>query len=226
MTRVHDMGGRFGYGAVLPEPDETVFEEAWHSRALALTLAAGALGHWNIDMSRHARERLHPREYARFSYFEKWLAALANLLVETGEVEDSDLLPGGGGQTPKPLSSRALRAENVSDLLGRGSPTTRDWQGSARFSVGDSVRAHRLAENRLVPGGHTRLPAYAAGACGRVLRHHGFHVFPDSNAHGLGEAPQPLYAVAFPAAELWVNPEHPHDEVVLDLWESYLEPMP
>ena len=217
MTRVHDMGGRFGYGAVLPEPDGTVFEESWHARALALTLAAGALGCWNIDMSRHARERLHPREYARFSYFDKWLAALTNLLVETGVLEESDLVSRAGRQTPNPLSSRALRADNVNVLLGRGSPATRDCQGS--------VRARRPAENRLVPGGHTRLPAYAAGACGRVLRQHGFHVFPDSNAHGLGEAPQPLYAVAFPAAELWVNPEHPRDEVILDLWESYLEPM-
>lgn len=226
MTRVHDMGGRFGYGAVLPEPDGTVFGESWHARALALTLAAGALGCWNIDMSRHARERLHPQEYARFSYFEKWLAALTNLLVETDALEESDLLSCADQQAPQPLSSRALRADNVNHLLSRGSPTTRDCQGLARFSVGDPVRAHRLAENRLVPGGHTRLPAYAAGACGRVLRHHGFHVFPDSNAHGLGEAPQPLYSVAFPAAELWVNPEHPRDEVVLDLWESYLEPMP
>ena len=225
MTRVHDMGGRFGYGAVLPEPDGAVFEETWHARALALTLAAGALGRWNIDMSRHARERLHPREYARFSYFEKWLAALTNLLVETGVLHDSDLPPCTGEPTPRPLSARALRANNVDVLFGRGSPTIRECPGLARFSVGDSVRARRLAGNRLVPGGHTRLPAYAAGACGRVLRHHGCHVFPDSNAHGLGEAPQPLYAVAFPATELWVNPEHPRDEVVLDLWESYLEPM-
>ena len=224
MTRVHDMGGRFGYGAVPPEPEGTVFRESWHARALALTLAAGALGCWNIDMSRHARERLHPREYAQFSYFEKWLAALTNLLVETGVLKVSDLLPCASDRTAQAQSLHALKAKNVNALLGRGSPTTRDCQGLARFSVGDSVRAHRLAENRLVPGGHTRLPAYAAGACGRVLRHHGFHVFPDSNAHGLGEAPQPLYAVAFPAAELWVNPEHPQDEVVLDLWESYLEP--
>ncbi|MYF89615.1 MAG: nitrile hydratase subunit beta [Boseongicola sp. SB0676_bin_33] len=224
MTRIHDMGGRFGYGAVTPEPERPALEEPWHARALALTLAAGALGCWNIDRSRHARERLHPREYARFSYFEKWIAALTNLLVETEVLKEGDLLQGAGDQAPQPLSSRALRADDVNALLRRGSPTSRDRQGLARFSVGDSVRARRLAENRLVPGGHTRQPAYAAGACGRVLRLHGFHVFPDSNAHGLVEAPQPLYAVAFPAAELWANPEHPRDEVVLDLWESYLEP--
>ena len=224
MTRIHDMGGRFGYGPVIPETEEKVLEESWQERSLALTLAAGVLGLWNIDMSRHAREGLHPREYVRFSYFEKWLAALANLLVETGALESGDLLPHEGDQTTQPLSPRALRAVSVSDLLRRGSPYSRDSQEAPRYSVGDLVCTRRLAENRLVPGGHTRLPSYAAGACGRVLRHHGAHVFPDSNAHGLGEAPEPLYAVAFPAAELWANPEHPRDEVVMDLWESYLEP--
>ena len=56
MSRVHDMGGRFGDGAIDPtEPDE-VFPQDWHGRALALTLAAGGLGQWNLDISRHARE--------------------------------------------------------------------------------------------------------------------------------------------------------------------------
>ena len=55
MSRVHDMGGRFGDGAIDPnEPDE-VFPQDWHGRALALTLAAGGLGQWNLDISRHAR---------------------------------------------------------------------------------------------------------------------------------------------------------------------------
>jgi nitrile hydratase len=40
----------------------------------------------------------------------------------------------------------------------------------------------------------------------------------------LGEAPEPLYSVGFHARDLWDNAEHPEDEVVLDLWQSYLEP--
>ncbi|NQY61871.1 SH3-like domain-containing protein, partial [Cognatishimia sp.] len=50
------------------------------------------------------------------------------------------------------------------------------------------------------------------------------HILPDSSAHGLGEAPEPLYAVAVKATELWEHPESPNDEVILDLWQSYLEP--
>ena len=50
MTRIHDMGGRFGDGPVTPDDaDAQVFPQDWHARALALTLAAGALGRWNID---------------------------------------------------------------------------------------------------------------------------------------------------------------------------------
>ena len=89
---------------------------------------------------------------------------------------------------------------------------------------GDRVRTRLPARNVLVDGGHTRLPAYAAGHVGRILRYHGAHVLPDSNAHFLGEAPEPLYAVAFVAADLWGASERAGDEVILDLWQSYLVP--
>ncbi|WP_170446660.1 nitrile hydratase subunit beta [Ruegeria arenilitoris] len=224
MTRVHDMGGRFGDGPVRPEPEDAlVFAEDWHARALAVTLAAGALGQWNIDTSRHARERLSPKDYARFSYYEKWISALADLLVETGVLRIEDLR-GQGVDGPHPLAPRKLPADAVARVLAKGGPADRPSNIPAAFEVGQTVRTLRPSANRLVEGGHTRLPAYGAGATGRILRFHGTHVLPDSSAHGLGEAPEPLYAVAFPASELWANPEHPDDEVILDLWQSYLEP--
>ena len=224
MSRVHDMGGRFGDGPVVPDaPGAEVFEEVWHARALAVTLACGALGQWNIDISRHARERLSPRDYSRFSYYEKWISALADLLVETGVLTREDLT-GESGSSPDDLASKALKADQVAGVLAKGGPASRDSDIAALFAPGDQVATRAIAENTLVDGGHTRLPLYAAGARGEVLRLHGSHVLPDSNAHGLGEAPEPLYAVVFKASELWHHPEHPGDEVVLDLWQSYLEP--
>jgi nitrile hydratase len=68
------------------------------------------------------------------------------------------------------------------------------------------------------------LPNYAAGAQGRIVLIHGTHILPDSSAHRLGEGSEPLYAVAIPASELWAQPEHPKDEVILDLWQRDLEP--
>ena len=223
MTRVHDMGGRFGDGPVIPEAEEgPKFAAEWQERALVLTLACGALGAWNIDMSRHAREGLAPTDYARFSYYEKWIAALIDLLVEKGLVNEDELR--SGTADPRPLHDRALRADKVAAVLAKGGPADRPSDIAPRFAPGDRVVTRRHAANTMVPGGHTRLPGYAESAVGTVVILHGTHIFPDSSAHGLGEASQPLYAVAFPASELWTAPEHPGDEVVIDLWQSYLEP--
>ena len=222
MSRVHDMGGRFGDGAVVPEPESEVFHEDWHKRALALTLAAGGLGQWNIDVSRHARECLTPKDYARFSYYEKWLAGLADMLVQRG-VASAGELSGKPIAAVSDLADRCLVAERVAGVLAEGGPADRPSRISLHFAEGDWVRTRAKAENTHIAGGHTRQPSYVAGARGQILRLHGCHVLPDTNAHDLGEAPEPLYAVVFAASELWAHPEHPGDEVVLDMWQSYLE---
>jgi nitrile hydratase len=216
------MGGRFGDGPVIPDADSQVFHTGWHARSLAIVLASGSLGKWNIDVSRHARECLAPMDYTAFSYYEKWMGGLAALLVQAGVLTRDEL----AGQTDDQISALAtkkLTADQVAGVLASGGPATRESNVAPLFTIGDAVMTRRIAENVLVSGGHTRLPSYAAGAKGRIMRYHGTHVLPDSNAHGLGEAPEPLYAVVFPASELWQHPEHPRDEVVLDLWQSYLE---
>ncbi|MBS0565630.1 MAG: nitrile hydratase subunit beta [Proteobacteria bacterium] len=220
MRRAHDMGGRAGDGLVKPTPDGFApYDAPWHRAALGLTLAAGGLGAWSIDESRAARERLPG--YADLSYYEKWLAALADLLVAKGLVGTEELA--AGSAAPAPLSPRALAADRVAGVLSRGTPYARPGPAPA-FAVGARVRTRAIPGNAFVAGGHTRLPLYAAGKTGRVVLSHGAHVFPDRNGEGLGEAPEPLYTVAFRAADLWDAPEHPGDEVTADLWQSYLEP--
>jgi nitrile hydratase len=91
----------------------------------------------------------------------------------------------------------------------------------ARFAVGDAVRTHGH-----VPPHHTRLPGYARGKRGVVARVHGAHVFADSNAQGLGEAPQWLYSVVFSGAELWGDAAQPGLSVAIDAWEPYLQAEP
>lgn len=223
MTRVHDIGGRHGDGPVVPEPQGFAPVGAeWQRRAFALTLAAGGLGQWSIDTSRHARECLAPKDYTRFSYYEKWLAALADLCVARGLVSRNDLA--AGRADPVAPHERLLTAEKVAPALATGSPYTRASPVAPAFVPGDRVRTRLPARNTLVPGGHTRLPAYAAGHVGTVILAHGAHVLPDANAHGLGECPEPLYSVAFAAADLWGTAEAAGDEVTLDLWQSYLSP--
>ena len=89
----------------------------------------------------------------------------------------------------------------------------------ARFKAGDRVRARNIH-----PAGHTRLPRYARGREGVVERVHGVFVFPDTNAMGKGEQPQPLYSVRFEGRELWGGGAPARDALYLDLWDAYLEP--
>ena len=70
---------------------------------------------------------------------------------------------------------------------------------------------------------HTRLPRYARDKAGEITKVHGFHVFPDSNASGLGEDPHWLYQVTFTSRDLWGEQGNAADTVSLDLWEPYLK---
>jgi nitrile hydratase len=75
------------------------------------------------------------------------------------------------------------------------------------------------------PPHHTRLPGYARGKVGMIEKIHGAHVFPDSNARGMGEAPQWLYTVAFDEKELWGETAPLQRSIVsVDAFEPYLEP--
>lgn len=218
MNGVHDMGGMHGLGPVAPEADEPLFHAPWEARALALTLAMGAWGKWNIDASRHQRELIPGADYLRMSYYEKWIAALAELMVRAGLVSRGELAS-GRKDAAAPRMTPALPAERVAAVLERGGPASRPVAAARRFAVGDAVRARNIN-----PIGHTRLPRYARGHLGTVVRDHGVHVFPDSNAHFQGEAPQRLYSVRFAARELWGAEAGAHDAVYLDLWDAYLDP--
>jgi nitrile hydratase subunit beta len=90
---------------------------------------------------------------------------------------------------------------------------------AARFRAGDRVRARNMH-----PVGHTRLPRYARGKLGTINADHGVFVFPDTNAHFLGENPQHLYSVRFAARELWGEQASARDSVFIDMWDDYLEP--
>ena len=211
-----DLGGQPGFGPVTPEAEGELFHAAWEPRALAVTLAMGATGAWNIDQSRAARETLP--DYPRLSYYQVWLAALEKLLAERG-LARADELAAGRALHPAPPLPRRLVAGAVPAVLARGSPTLRQVAEPARFVVGDAVRSSAAASPH-----HSRLPAYARGKAGRVLRVQGAHVFADAHAQGLGEAPQWLYAVAFDGAELWGADADPGQRVVLDIWQSNLAP--
>jgi nitrile hydratase len=211
-----DLGGQAGNGPIVPEPEGELFHADWEPRALALTLAMGATGAWNIDMSRSARETLP--DYAQRSYYAIWLAALEKLLIERGLV-GADELGAGRALHPGAPVARVLRAADVPAALAAGSPTERAAAAPARFTLGDRVRTRAARVDH-----HTRLPGYAQGKLGTVERVLGAHVFADSHAQGRGADPQWLYTVVFDAHELWGDAAQAGAAVSIDAWEPYLEP--
>ena len=208
-----DLGGKSGFGPIVPEPEGEYFHASWEPRALALTLAMGATGAWNIDQSRSARETLP--NYLQLSYFDIWLTALQKLLEERGLVLLDEVVAARMLHPPLAVP-RVLQAGNVATVLATGSSTERPTQAAARFAVGQRVRT--TAEQ--VPH-HTRLPGYVRGKCGVIERLHGTHVFADDNALGRPGTGQWLYTVVFDGAALWNDPAS-DVKVSVDAWEPYL----
>jgi nitrile hydratase len=211
-----DIGGAPVTDPVLPEPEGTPFHDRREERVLALTLAMGATGSWNLDNSRAMRETLPG--YETLDYYGRWLAGLERLLLERGLVSERELATGEPHEPARALA-RVLRATDVAPVLARGAPTERPSSVPARFAVGDRVRLRREPAQH-----HTRLPGYARGHRGVIERVHGVHVFADRHAHGLGEQPQWLYTVVLSARELWGEQAGARDRVSIDAWEPYLEP--
>jgi nitrile hydratase subunit beta len=204
MNGPQDLGGMDGFGRIAPEADEPLFHADWEKRALAITLAMGATRQWSIDASRHAREKTPAHLYWSLSYYEIWMEGLMRLLGERGLLEGP----------PRPLPR--LGAADVPKVLAKGSACNRGSTAPPLFKAGDRVRVRNLHAE-----GHTRLPGYLRGASGSVTLHHQAHVFPDSNAHGLGENPQHLYTVRFELAHVFGMASG--DQLHADLFEPYLE---
>lgn len=225
MNGLHDMGGMQHYGPVQLEANEPLFHAPWEARAMALTVAMGATGQWNIDQSRSARESLPPREYLNSSYYEIWIRALERLMLARGLVTREELAQGeplGAHPSPPGASATAVRAlsrDRVDAALARGTPADRPATRPAAFAVGDRVRLRNMQ-----PSGHTRLPRYVRGHTGTIEIVHGVHVYPDTHATvPAADEGHWLYTVRFDARELWGPDADPTVSVSVDAWEPYIE---
>lgn len=218
MNGVHDMGGMHGFGPIVREVNEPVFHAAWEAHVRAMMMEVRSRGYFNIDASRHGIERMEPAHYLRAPYYERWLATIELNLIEGGFLasEELDARTELLRKDPEATLPRSAAIATVPEVHAQ---STESPLPVSRFAVGDTVVTRNVH-----PPGHTRLPRYARGKRGIIQRLHGAQIFPDTNAHGLGENPQPLYSVCFDARELWGDSAEPRQTVSLDLWESYLEP--
>jgi nitrile hydratase len=217
MNGVHDMGGQQDMGPVVYEKDEPVFHASWEARIYALNRAMRALRKWSLDTDRHALELMSPVDYLRMSYYERWVYRLEAHVVQYGLVSREEIESG----QPAPSftkASPALTLATADRWLDRGIASSHDPSVRPSFKVSQRVRARNIN-----PTGHTRLPRYARGKIGVIVRDHGVYIFPDSNAHFQGEKRQHVYSVRFAARELWGASASPRDSVHLDVWDDYLE---
>ena len=218
MDGIHDVGGKLGFGPIQTTRDEPPFKEPWEGRMLGIVRGLARPKDWNSDKFRHTRELDSPINYLTMPYFDQWYQAYACMLIGSG-IATVDELASGRSQAAKPDGLPAPMAADQVARAKRGSANPeRPFDGEPAFTVDDTVRA-RLTS----PTGHCRMPAYVRGHCGTIVRYHGAHVFADASAHNIDRA-EPLYTVAFALEDLFPERAGSRDRVMLDLWESHLEP--
>jgi nitrile hydratase len=229
MDSVHDLGGTDGIGKIERGEDksgiEPYFHEEWEKRVFALLPQTMGQGLYNLDEFRHSIERMSPSHYLSSPYYEHWLYAMEDRLVEHGIISEEELQSRieeiKSAENPEKLVPEKEDPEftrEILDVVEAGASTMRDSVDPA-FDVGDEVKIRNIH-----PEGHTRCPQYVRRAEGTIDEIRGTFVLPDANAHHEGENPEPVYSVEFSSSELWGEETAGTNETVyIDLWESYLE---
>jgi len=220
MNGVHDMGGMHGFGPIPIEENEPVFHHIWEGRIYAMR------GHTPVPVpggGRYAIERLDPALYLALSYYERWLHAGIQGMMEAGAFSQAefDEYLAFYRKNPQAVPPRREDPEAVQRVLQAiKSPGTqrRDRDIQPVFPIGAAVKTRNMH-----PTGHTRLPGYARGKRAEVVNYYGVQIFDDAKSAGKTEEAQPLYCVRFTGQELWGESAEPNSAVYLDMWESYLE---
>jgi nitrile hydratase subunit beta len=222
-VRPQDLGGRRGFGPVAIEVDEPVYHEAWEGTVIAGILATMMAGLYNVDQFRAAIDELEPLAYMSMGYYRKWLHTLEVNCVDAGlfspeEIEARLAEIAADPSAPLPPHADPELAERMRSLIADGTSNVRPVERAPAFAAGERVRGRVFPDAR-----HVRIPGYAQGKAGTVHVVHEAFVFPDTNLAGTGESPQHVYAVRFRAGDLWPDADE-GAFVLVDLWESYLEP--
>jgi nitrile hydratase beta subunit len=221
MDGIHDLGGTHGFGAVVVPGGEASHHERWEARMFALYLLIDLEGLGGGPRGRATREEMPPAAYLAASYYERWLWSAERRLERKGTIQPGDVermmrrLAGGEAE---PRHSDPEQARRALEELGRPEPMPAP-DGRARFAPGDRVRVRRMHHRR-----HTRSPRYVRGAVGVVERVSGRDLLPELSAYDEDGPPEPVYSVRFGSETLFGADGRPPWTVLVDLWESYLDP--
>jgi nitrile hydratase subunit beta len=212
------MGGMHGFGPVVTPGSDRVYAEPWEARTFAISTIIGIEG-LGKGGGRAIREEMDPEHYLRASYYERWLWSNEQRLLRKGTISDGEVDAWverlrDGEIVPQRLDPE--QAERDRAAISRMSPL-----GEARETR--FVRGERIRVRRRRHGGHTRCPRYVRGAEGEVTAVRGTAPLPDIGPYA-GPV-EPVYSVSFDSEDVFGVSEEPGWKLLLDLTESYLEPV-
>jgi nitrile hydratase beta subunit len=222
----HDIGGLAGLGSVPGKAAEPVFREDWEGKVFAMAVAGVVGGSFGVEDHKTAVEGLSPIAYMAMSYWEQWLYATEVCFAKSGAISQEDVDRrvaelGEDPDAPAPTGVNDRLERDLERFIACGVPQI-TLERQPRFAAGERVRAKTV---RVEPGvTHTSLPAYVQGREGAVELVHRPEPLGDAIVAGEGVKPEFVYAVRFRGSDLWPDGD-PWSTVLVDLFESYLEPI-
>jgi len=176
----------------------------WERQAHALFVLLASKGHLNVDELRTTVAGLDLDRFATWGYYDKWAAAMATALLDSGI-----LLP-----------------NEFDAALGWDSYDAAQMSGDAPYSKGTLVRVRGplLVSRWRRP--HPPARGRFSGTVGVVEGNLG--AFADAEFHGFrgDSSPQRLYRVRFQTSQVCPNCTGLDDTINVDIYESWLEPVP
>lgn len=225
-----------------------VFVEPWEERIFGIHTAMMALSNhldtsipdysidqvptefksfWTWGHLRMGAEAMHPFEYFRLRYYEKWLGGISGFFVEEGYITQAELdarttdylSDSVAMNAPLPEGGKVGIDEQIEKYLVEGDSALRPSDMSPKFNVGDRVKIKNVSS-----GDHTRLPGHIRGKVAEVVKVYEdafTYFFPTTD--GLG-SPMPVYSLAFKAQDIWEEAlTDPNMTYYNDIFEVYIE---
>lgn len=236
MKLQHYLGGLENVGPVSTEV--RVFVEDWETRIFGIHSAMMALSSqidlpdtsskfntiWTWADLRKGAEAMHPFEYFKYRYYEKWLGGISGYFVSNDYITEEELeaLTEEYYKDPdKPLPTVDADEidERVITYLVEGDSPKRDVPADYKYAAGDKVL---IADPDSIE--HSRVPGYMRGMTCEVEKvYEGAYVYLcEVEIDKIGPA-MPCYTVGVSADEVWPDNVEPNVTVYADLYASYLE---
>jgi nitrile hydratase len=190
------MGGLLGAGPLELNRDHPT--QFWERQTDAVCCLLSGKNFMTVDEMRRGIESLQPELYDELSYYERWAVSAANVMLERGVLDASDL--------DKYLGSH------------EESPATE------KLNVGDHVRVMPDYHASALQKPHLRTPGYIFGKMGIIERDCGEFSNPELLAYRRKGPAQALYRVRFLQSDVW--PEYAElntkDTVDVEIYDHWL----